>query len=103
MEGADTLVTMKEIYPAPRSRHTALVSTLQQVIMFGGGGKNKIFDDLWLLDIETLTWMQPHCTGKKPSGRWGHSATLVQQTMYVYGGVYDSKMLNELYANNIAL
>ncbi len=53
---------------------------------------------MWLLDIASLTWMQPHGTGKKPSGRWGHSATLVQHTMYVYGGVYDSKMLNELYA-----
>lgn len=45
-----------------------------------------------------MEWYQPHnMTGTKPSPRWGHTANLIGDKMYVFGGVYDSKMMNDLY------
>jgi hypothetical protein len=96
------VTTVKEVYPAPRSRHTAVLVQKTEheplrVILFAGGGKNKIFDDLWILDVEKMEWYQPHTTGTKPSPRWGHTANVIGDKMYVFGGVYDSKMMNDLY------
>ena len=91
-------MTMREVFPAPRSRHTAAtINNDQDIIVYGGGGKNKIFGDIWILNVAKMQWSQPQTRGAKPSPRWGHSCSIVNSKMYVYGGVYDSKMLNELY------
>ncbi|KAF0972909.1 hypothetical protein FDP41_008761 [Naegleria fowleri] len=90
--------TMKEIYPAPRSRHTAVVTEdSSRVILYGGGGKNRIFDDIWVLDVNEMEWSQPSESENKPSARWGHSACVHSGKMYVFGGVFKTSMLNDLY------
>ncbi|KAG2374531.1 hypothetical protein C9374_010815 [Naegleria lovaniensis] len=90
--------TMKEIYPAPRSRHTAVVTEdSSRVILYGGGGKNRIFDDIWVLDVNEMEWSQPPESENKPSARWGHSACVHSGKMYVFGGVFKTSMLNDLY------
>jgi len=92
-----TIVTMKEVYPAPRSRHSIVVTKQGRIIMFGGGGsRDKIFDDLWVLNPTKMEWSQPK-TLNKPGKRWGHGAVIVENRMYIFGGVYESRMLNELY------
>lgn len=42
--------------------------------------------DLWQLDIETMTWSKPHVGGQAPLPRSLHSATLINNKMYVFGG-----------------
>ncbi|KAL9657266.1 hypothetical protein ABK040_011486 [Willaertia magna] len=94
--------TMKEIFPAPRSRHTVVPTPCgTKIIMFGGGGKNRIFDDIWILDVNEMEWSQPSDSLGKPSARWGHSASIQGNIMYIFGGLYKSNMLNELYTMNL--
>ena len=91
--------TMKEIYPAPRSRHTAVATEDgSKVIVFGGGGKNRIFDDVWVFHVQEMEWSQPQDSTNKPCPRWGHSACIHSGKMFVYGGVFKSSMLNDLYS-----
>ncbi|KAL0478687.1 hypothetical protein AKO1_008313 [Acrasis kona] len=100
IDSSPVVTTVKDVYPAPRSRHTAVVCSNSRVILFGGGGKNKIFDDLWILDVAKMEWYKPPHESKhpnRPSCRWGHTATVIGDKMYVFGGVFDSKMLNDLY------
>jgi len=103
-EQLDSLTfTMKEIYPAPRSRHTAVTTENgNKVLIFGGGGKNRIFDDLWILDVNEMEWSQPQESAVKPGPRWGHSACVHSGKMYIYGGVFKTSMLNDLYVLDLA-
>lgn len=96
----DKIVRYTKICPAPRSRHCAVLFK-NFIILYGGGGKNKIFDDLWTLDTTTMEWSQPKVSGQKPSPRWGHTATLVNDKMYVFGGVYENKMLDKVFELDI--
>jgi len=59
-----------------------------RVITFGGkGAKGKLFRDLNALDPLTMTWYQGPAQGGCPSGRFGHSADLVDGTkMMIFGG-----------------
>eukprot|EP00249_Psilotum_nudum_P015783 c25518_g1_i2 orf=2-823(-) len=45
--------------PSPRSGHTATVQTNRFLLIFGGGAKSTCFNDLHLLDLETMEWSQP--------------------------------------------
>lgn len=42
--------------------------------------------DLWQLDIESMTWSKPYVDGIPPLPRSLHSATLINNKMYVFGG-----------------
>lgn len=36
--------------------------------------------------IDTLTWSNPHTIGDIPYSRDGHSATIIGNSMYIFGG-----------------
>lgn len=94
------IFTKREVYPAPRSRHCAVLLDNGRVVVHGGGGKDRIFDDLWVLDTNNMTWSQPKESGTKPSPRWGHSATLIGQRILVFGGVFENHMSSQLFELN---
>lgn len=41
-------------------------------------------------------------TGEAPAPRWGHSTSVVDDTLYVFGG-YGQSLYNELYALDLSL
>jgi hypothetical protein len=69
----------------------------------GGGGKVKTSDTVMCLDVEIMLWYPPSVTGDVPSGRSGHTATLIEnhKEIVVFGGVKGSKWLNTVYVLDV--
>ena len=45
--------------------------------MFGGGNSQQMFNDIFVFDIETRSWILPSVSGETPSARAGHTATKI--------------------------
>jgi N-acetylneuraminic acid mutarotase len=43
-----------------------------------------------------MSWSRPEPTGSMFIARWGHTATYVNNKLYVFGGHDGTKMLNDL-------
>lgn len=54
--------------------------------MFGGYDGKKNHNTLHIFNIEKCEWSKGNITGKEPDGRNGHTATLVNNKMFVIGG-----------------
>jgi len=54
-----------------------------------GGKSNGYRNDLWAFNIEHQTWHKIEPKGKLPDPRYGHTATLLGNRMYIFGG-YDN-------------
>ena len=87
--------------PCARSRHTATVSTGQQMVVIGGGDDSRVYNDVYILDVASMSWTKPQVTGKAaPSPRWGHSAAPLGRAgekVLIFGGHDGSAMLNDLW------
>ncbi|KFO61204.1 Host cell factor 2, partial [Corvus brachyrhynchos] len=80
----------KGILPSPRESHTAIVYCRKDVgspkmYIFGGMCGCRL-NDLWELDIETMTWSRPETKGTVPLPRSLHTANVIGNKMYVFGG-----------------
>ena len=53
---------------------------------FGGTNGTQWFSDVWSFDPKTVSWTQLDCIGYIPAAREGHSAALVGDVMYIFGG-----------------
>ncbi len=53
---------------------------------FGGTDGAFHYNDTWQYDVPTRTWTELQCIGYIPVPREGHSAALVDDVMYVFGG-----------------
>ncbi|KAL1020543.1 hypothetical protein UPYG_G00001460 [Umbra pygmaea] len=78
------------VLPPPRESHTAVVYTdktskKSRLVIYGGMSGCRL-GDLWILDIDTLTWNKPSICGTAPLPRSLHSATTITNKMYVFGG-----------------
>ncbi|XP_040009179.1 host cell factor 1b isoform X3 [Xiphias gladius] len=74
--------------PPPRESHTAVVTSgrgANKLIIYGGMSGCRL-GDLWVLDIDSLTWRKPALSGTAPLPRSLHSATTINNKMYVFGG-----------------
>ncbi|XP_072422618.1 host cell factor 1-like isoform X1 [Chiloscyllium punctatum] len=78
------------VLPPPRESHTAIIYTEKtlkksKLVIYGGMSGCRL-GDLWTLDIDTLTWNKPNVNGVSPLPRSLHSATVIGNKMYVFGG-----------------
>ena len=77
--------------PPARESHTAVAYTPAEgsphpkLIIYGGMSGCRL-GDLWILDIDSMTWTKPMLYGPSPLPRSLHSATLIGNKMYVFGG-----------------
>jgi len=55
-------------------------------ISFGGTNSQHHYNDIWTYNTTSRTWAELHCIGFIPPPREGHSAALVDDIVYVYGG-----------------
>ena len=53
---------------------------------FGGRGGQTYYNDTWLFDVSTRKWNELRCIGRIPSPRRGHTAAVVDEVLYVFGG-----------------
>lgn len=69
------------------------------MIVFGGkDDDNTKLNDIWLLDIVALTWMQVVFkeSDLKPTARSGHAVVMYKNQMVVFGGIFEiTKELND--------
>ncbi|CAL9116970.1 uncharacterized protein LOC135634069 isoform X1 [Musa acuminata AAA Group] len=76
--------------PDAREGHTAVLVD-KRLFIFGGCGKSvtheeKYFNDLYILDTETLTWERAVTSGTPPSARDCHSCSSWKNKIIVLGG-----------------
>uniref|UniRef100_A0A667ZIU7 Host cell factor 1 n=1 Tax=Myripristis murdjan TaxID=586833 RepID=A0A667ZIU7_9TELE len=72
--------------PPPRESHTAVTSQRSNTLIVYGGMSGCRLGDLWTLCIDSLTWSKPNISGTAPLPRSLHSATTINNKMYVFGG-----------------
>ncbi|NXX68348.1 HCFC2 factor, partial [Spizella passerina] len=94
----------KGILPSPRESHTAIVYCRKDVgspkmYIFGGMCGCRL-NDLWELDIETMTWSRPETKGTVPLPRSLHTANVIGNKMYVFGGWVPQSAGGEISAPN---
>ncbi|GJJ77818.1 hypothetical protein EMPS_10177 [Entomortierella parvispora] len=91
----DTMVWEKLLYtkgdpPSKRNDHTATLWGEDRIVIFGGNDElNNYCNDVHVLHVRTLTWETPKVSGNIPLGRVKHGATILNDMLYVSGGVLD--------------
>ena len=66
------------VAPAARSAHVAAAYKGRYLVVFGGGSVAHCFNDLHVLDTETMEWSQPPLEGDHPSARAGELVHTLQ-------------------------
>jgi hypothetical protein len=73
--------------PSLSWKHTSVTLDDDHILIFGGlADKNKRFDDVWIFEVSTGVWRNVKHAGTPPCPRAHHSATMVGNKMYVWGG-----------------
>ncbi|XP_019423007.1 PREDICTED: acyl-CoA-binding domain-containing protein 4-like isoform X3 [Lupinus angustifolius] len=86
--------------PSPRSDHTAAVHVDRYLLIFGGGSHATCYNDLHVLDMQTMKWSPPTQKGDVPTPRAGHAGVTVGENWFIVGGgdnksgVSDTVVLN---------
>jgi hypothetical protein len=65
--------------------------------MFGGYDGAKCFNDIDVLDLDTMTWLQPNVSGALPQARNAHTMTVVGSKITLFGGHSGNKHLTDLH------
>ncbi|XP_034092835.1 LOW QUALITY PROTEIN: host cell factor 2 [Gymnodraco acuticeps] len=74
--------------PSARESHTAVSYTglgSPKIYIFGGMQGSRL-DDLWQLDLDTMVWSTTETRGSTPVPRSLHSASVIGNKMFVFGG-----------------
>lgn len=71
--------------PPPRTNHT-VITFEDRLYLFGGTDGKEWYTDTWCFDPRENSWSQLDCAGYIPSPCEGHSATIVGDIMYIFGG-----------------
>jgi len=84
-------------YPFGNLHTTCVNYATKEVILFGGKS-NRYSNTTFVFSSDTLKWKKIETKGSTPSPRYGHSAVIYNNKMYVFGG-YDNEggKCNDLY------
>mmetsp|Transcript_7814 Transcript_7814/g.22326 ORF Transcript_7814/g.22326 Transcript_7814/m.22326 type:complete len:579 (+) Transcript_7814:33-1769(+) len=67
-----------EILEIPSTKNHTATLVGNEVFVFGGYDGQKNHNDLYVFDVIPMEWRNPNVGGKRPSGRNGHSATIIE-------------------------
>eukprot|EP01130_Rhizamoeba_saxonica_P005349 TRINITY_DN2146_c0_g1_i1.p1 TRINITY_DN2146_c0_g1~~TRINITY_DN2146_c0_g1_i1.p1 ORF type:complete len:395 (+),score=75.21 TRINITY_DN2146_c0_g1_i1:299-1483(+) len=91
------------ISPSARSRHTSTLMGGNQLVIVGGGGDNCVFNDVYILNTDDMSWSRPSVQGIPSIPRWGHSSTPIgENKLLIFGGHDGSRMLNDCVIFNVS-
>lgn len=65
--------------------------------VFAGYDGTRCFQDLDVLDLETMTWIQPRVSGSLPQARNAQTMTVVGSRLFLFGGHSGNKHLRDLH------
>jgi len=73
--------------PEPRKGHSAAIFK-NRLLIFGGWGTRafEYFDDMWILDLDSLQWFKAKKKGPVPAPRAGHASVVFKDKLFVWGG-----------------
>ncbi|PKI74049.1 hypothetical protein CRG98_005527 [Punica granatum] len=74
------------IPPSPRADHAAAVHAERYLLIFGGGSHATCFNDLHVLDLQTMEWSRPSQQGEIPTPRAGHAGVTIGDNWFIVGG-----------------
>lgn len=72
--------------PAPRFDHIAAVHADRYLLIFGGCSHSACFNDLHVLDLQSMEWSQPQIQGEGATARAGHAGATIGEYWYIVGG-----------------
>ncbi|MED6135107.1 hypothetical protein PIB30_043076 [Stylosanthes scabra] len=81
----DIIKTVQEP-PAPRFDHASAMLGDRYLLIFGGCSHSVFFNDLHLLDMQTMEWSQPQIQGDIVSSRAGHAGITIDESWFIVGG-----------------
>uniref|UniRef100_A0A0D9Y013 Acyl-CoA-binding domain-containing protein n=1 Tax=Leersia perrieri TaxID=77586 RepID=A0A0D9Y013_9ORYZ len=88
--------------PSPRSEHAAACYADRSLLIFGGGSHSTCFNDLYLLDMQTMEWSRPKHQGITPEPRAGHAGVTVGENWFITGGGNSKKGVPETLVLNMS-
>ncbi|KAI1284994.1 Kelch domain-containing protein 3 [Halotydeus destructor] len=94
--------TDKTSVPFQRYGHT-VVSYNGFIILWGGRNDEGACNVVYIYDVHEKKWIKPQVGGTKPGSRDGHSATIVNSAMYIFGGFEDDseRFSQDIYRLNL--
>ncbi|KTW32927.1 hypothetical protein PNEG_04264 [Pneumocystis murina B123] len=96
------LITPVTSLPPARTNHI-MITYQEKLYLFGGTNGTQWFNDVWVFDYKNLSWKEIACNGCIPQPREGHSAALVDDIIYIFGGRgLDGSDLGDLIAFKIS-
>lgn len=72
--------------PSPRYDHSAAVHAERYLLLFGGSSHSTCFNDLYVLDLQTMEWSEPEIRGDFATPRAGHCGVIIDENWFVVGG-----------------
>lgn len=90
------------VAPSPRSDHAAAVHAERYLLIFGGGSHATCFNDLHVLDLQTMEWSRPTQQGEIPSHRAGHAGAAVGENWFIVGGGNNRSGVSETVVLNMS-
>lgn len=72
--------------PCARFGHSASLLRGSQMVVFGGYNGQSFFNDVYVLDLETMCWGSPELVGTPPAARYLHAAIPYKSYVLVHGG-----------------
>ncbi|KAI6180239.1 Fibronectin type-III domain-containing protein [Aphelenchoides besseyi] len=75
--------------PSPRESHSAVIyesDGQKQLFIYGGMDGKRRLDDIWCCDLHTFQWQQIEQSGIAPLGRSLHTANIIGDRMFIFGG-----------------
>lgn len=72
--------------PSPREFAAASAIGNRKIVMYGGWDGKKWLSDVYILDTMSLEWTELSITGSAPPQRCGHTTTMVEKRLLVFGG-----------------
>ncbi|KAF9311930.1 hypothetical protein BG003_006829 [Podila horticola] len=88
--------------PPPCRAHSSSLVDNKRLYVFGGGDGPHYFNELYMLDTDTLTWTNPQTTGDRPCRRRAHTTCVYNNCIYVFGGGDGVQALNDTYMLDLA-
>ncbi|KAJ8572881.1 hypothetical protein K7X08_009392 [Anisodus acutangulus] len=88
--------------PSPRSDHAAAVHAERYLLIYGGGSHATCFNDLHVLDLQTMEWSTPTQQGEIPSPRAGHAGVTVGENWFITGGGNNKSGVSETVVLNMS-
>ncbi|KAF0972628.1 hypothetical protein FDP41_008877 [Naegleria fowleri] len=91
------------VKPPPMRGHSMLYDGGSNLYVYGGKTEHTYSDQMWRLNIENMKWelIEPSTQSTTPKGREMHSAILLDNIMYFYGGWSQRGPTNELISFNL--